>query len=188
MRRLALLGALALVAAACGGGDAPTAVPEPAPAVAGFEFASGAVEEGQSIDPRSTCDGDDVSPALSWTGAPDGTAELALVIEDPNAPSGLFTHWLVYRLSPDVTSLPEGVPGGAALEAPTALRQGENSAGEIGYTGPCPPEGQHRYVFRLLAVDTKLGLPAGADRAAFDEAVTGHTIAEARLTAVYERP
>jgi Raf kinase inhibitor-like YbhB/YbcL family protein len=80
------------------------------------------------------------------------------------------------------------VPDGAELEAPAALRQGENSAGEIGYRGPCPPEGQHHYVFRVLALDTELALPARADRAAFDEAVTGHTIAEARLTAVYERP
>jgi len=187
MRRLALLGALALATAACGGGD-PSAAPEQVPTASGFEFASSAVADGQSFDARYTCDGDDVSPALSWTGVPDEARELALVVDDPDAPSGLFTHWLLYGVSPEVTSLPEGVPDGGELETPTPLRQGENSAGEVGYRGPCPPEGQHHYVFRLLALDAELALEAGADRAAFDEAVAGHAIAEARLTALYERP
>ncbi len=188
MRRLALLGALAVAAAACGGSGDPAAAPETVPTASGFEFASSAVADGQSIDARYTCDGDDVSPALSWTGVPDEAQELALVVDDPDAPSGLFTHWLLYGLSPEVTSLPEGVPDGGELETPAPLRQGENSAGEVGYRGPCPPEGQHHYVFRLLALDAELALEAGADRAAFDEAVAGHAIAEARLTALYERP
>lgn len=185
MRRwLAVLLAIGLLAG-CGSG----ADPGQGPAGEGFGFAAESdVAAGQAVDVRYTCDGADVSPALSWEGAPDGTRELALVLEDPDAPGGTFTHWLVYALAPRVTSVPEDVPDDEQVESPTPLRQGENDFGETGYGGPCPPEGEtHRYVFRLLALDSELGLEGGADRGGFDHAVGGHVLAEARLEATYGR-
>ena len=148
--------------------------------MAGFEFTeASAVAEGTQIDARYTCDGEDASPALAWTGIPDGTKELALVLEDPDAPGRTFTHWLVYGLDSATTEL----PGGA-----TGLAEGTNDFGRAGYGGPCPPRGEeHGYVFRLLALDVPLELEAGADRAAFDDAVAPHVLAEARLTATYAR-
>jgi Raf kinase inhibitor-like YbhB/YbcL family protein len=163
-----------------GGGGSGTSLAE-GPAVEGFAFTTGsAVEEGLAIDARYTCDGENISPELAWRGVPEGTQELALVLEDPDAPGGTFTHWLVYGVDPGSTGLPKGA---------TPARQGENDFGDDAYGGPCPPEGEeHRYVFRLLALHLPLELEPGVDRAAFDEAVAPHVLAEARLTATYARP
>ena len=110
---------------------------------------------------------------------PEGTAELALVVEDPDAPGGTFTHWLAYGIDPRTTSFGTGAM--PALE-------GENGFGDIGYGGPCPPEGEeHHYVFRLLALHAPSELDPGVDRATFDAAVAPLLHAEARLTATYER-
>lgn len=179
---------LALVGlAGCGGGGSGTELTEGPPA-AGFEFAESGITPGQPVDPRYTCDGDDLSPALAWQAAPDGTKELALVLEDPDAPGATFTHWLVYAMPADATELPETVPDDGSVEGPTRLRQGENDFGDIGYGGPCPPGGEtHRYVFRLFALDAELGLEQGADRNTFDDAVEDHVLAEARLEATYGR-
>jgi Raf kinase inhibitor-like YbhB/YbcL family protein len=186
MRREAAALALAIgVLAGCGGGtDLPSG-----PEVAGFGFLGESdVTPGAEIDSRYTCDGNDVSPALSWEGAPAGTRELALVLEDPDAPGGTYTHWLVYALASRVNSVPEDVPADEQVESPTPLRQGENDFGTTGYRGPCPPEGEvHGYVFRLFALDSELGLEGGADRAGFDRAIAGHVLAEARLEATYGR-
>jgi Raf kinase inhibitor-like YbhB/YbcL family protein len=186
VQRLGLLICVLAVLAGCGGGGSGTDLGE-GPSVAGFEFRDeSAVDPGQPIDPAYTCDGNGFSPALSWQGAPDGTRELALVFEDPDAPGATFTHWIVYAMPSGATSIPEAVPGDGAVEGPTPLRQGENDFGEIGYGGPCPPGGEtHRYVLRLLALDAELGLAQGADRATFDAAVEGHILAEARLEATY---
>ena len=176
--------ALALFAACGGGGEKPAGTT--AHGAAGFALQASL--GGETIAARLTCDGDDVSPALTWKGAPDRTKELALVLEDPDAPGGTFTHWLIYGLSPGTTSLPEGLPDQAKLEQPIPLRQGKNDFGEIGYQGPCPPNGQtHRYVFRLLALDRELGLEPTADRGAFESAIEGHVIAEASVASSYGR-
>ncbi|HEY7562918.1 MAG TPA: YbhB/YbcL family Raf kinase inhibitor-like protein [Gaiellaceae bacterium] len=189
MRRLAFATALlaAALVTACGGDDDEPAEPVATGAsVTGFAFTGGGVADGQPIDPRYTCDGDDVSPALAWAGVPAGTAELALVVEDPDAPGGTFTHWLVYGVDPSVTALPEGVPVRADVAGPPALRQGVNDMGAAGYGGPCPPGGEeHRYVFRLLALDEALGLPDGVSRDDVLGALAGRVLAEARLTATY---
>jgi Raf kinase inhibitor-like YbhB/YbcL family protein len=190
MRRLALGVAVAVIglSAACGGDD-DEAAPEPvetAASVPGFVFAASGVADGAPIDPRYTCDGDDVSPALAWEGVPSGAAELALVVDDPDAPGGTFTHWLVYGLDPGVTELPEAVPKDADVAGPPALRQGMNDMETAGYGGPCPPAGEeHRYVFRLLALDEALGLPDAASRDEVLAALEGHVLGEARLTATY---
>ena len=128
---------------------------------------------------RFTCDGDNLSPALAWEGVPEGTAELALVVEDPDAPGGTFTHWIAYGIDPSTTRLATGS---------TPALEGKNEFGEIGYGGPCPPNGQkHHYVFRLLALHAPSELDSGVDRATFDAAVAPLLHAEARLTATYER-
>jgi Raf kinase inhibitor-like YbhB/YbcL family protein len=161
---------------------------ERAPTRAGFELASSDVTEGQSIDPRLTCDGAGASPDLQWKGVPKGTAQLALVLEDPDAPRDTFTHWLVYGIDPTVPGLPGAVPEGWTGYAPLEVREGENDFGNVGYGAPCPPGGEeHRYVFRLLALREPVDLDAGADRAAFEDAVAPQVLAEARLTAPYAR-
>jgi hypothetical protein len=184
-----LVGLTLLALAACGGDGGSGTELEPGPTVARFAFTSGsAVAEGEPVDARYTCDGEDVSPRLEWNGVPDQARELAVVIEDPDAPGATFTHWLVYGIDPVVMELSEGVPGEAMTPGPPILRQGENDFGRMGYGGPCPPGGdKHRYVFRLLALDAPVELEARADRGAFDEAVAPHVLAEARLTATYAR-
>ncbi|MCC6224119.1 MAG: YbhB/YbcL family Raf kinase inhibitor-like protein [Thermoleophilia bacterium] len=176
---LALLATAA--AAACGGeGSAPVT----GPPAEGFELSVEA--GGGTIAARFTCDGEDVSPALSWRGVPGGTRELVIVVEDTDADG--FTHWLVFGLSPAVSSLPESVPDGSKLEVPGPLRQGRNDFDEIGYGGPCPPGGEtHRYRFRLLAIDRELGLEPGSDRDALEHSIAGHVVAEASASASYGR-
>jgi len=178
-----LLVSFALVG--CGSHSPPAG---PASGSRSLAFESGDVTGGQPIDPRFSCDGEGRSPALRWSGVPTSAKSLALLLEDPDAPGGTFTHWIVYRLAPQVTSLAAGVPPNASEWHGSSFRQGVNQLGRNGYSGPCPPRGQtHRYVFRLLALDTTPSLPAGASRAELDRAVEGHTIAEARMTATYSR-
>jgi Raf kinase inhibitor-like YbhB/YbcL family protein len=184
---VALVGALVL--AGCGGGEeegASTAAPL---SVEGFEFTGGDITSGKPIPARYTCDGDNVSPAFTWTRAPEGTTELALVVDDPDAPDGTFTHWLAFGIPAASVAVPQRVPPlERQVPGPTPMTQGRNDFGELGYGGPCPPEGEtHTYVFRLLALDTDLDLPPDADRAAFDAASNGHVIAEARVEAPYTR-
>jgi len=176
--RPAALLTLLLVLAACGGGGGSGTNLGRGPTAAGFEFTDASeVAEGKPIDARFTCDGEDVAPELTWTGVPDGTKQLAFALEDPDAPGGTFTHWLVYRLDASTTGLR---PGG--------LHEGENDFDTTGYRGPCPPQGkEHRYVFRLFALHVAVELEDGAGRDAFDDAVAPHVLAEARLTAPYRR-
>lgn len=189
MARFVLLTALliALLLAGCGGGGDEEASADEPLTVNGFGFTGGDITEGSPIDARYTCDGDDVSPALTWSRAPEDTTELALIIEDPDAHGGTFTHWLAFGLPPASVAVPQRVPPlGRQVPGPTPLTQGENDFGAIGYGGPCPPEGEtHTYAFRLLALDADVDLPPDADRAAFDAASNGHVIAEARLEAPY---
>ena len=175
---------LALVG--CGGGGGSGTELARGPVVPGFELIDeSAVADGQAIDPRFTCNGQGLRPGLAWQGVPEGAQELALALEDPDAPGGTFTHWLVYGIDPAVTELAGGAWTGYGPAAPL---EGENDFGDRGYGGPCPPRGEeHDYVFRLLALHAPSGLAAGADRAAFDDAVTPKVLAEARLTATYAR-
>jgi Raf kinase inhibitor-like YbhB/YbcL family protein len=139
---------------------------------------SAAFANGGTIPDPYTCKGANVNPGLHFRGVPPEAQVLALVVEDPDAPSGLFTHWLVWNIAPTATAIGEkSVPSGAA--------QGSNDFGRIGYGGPCPPSGTHRYVFRLLALDGPLELKNGARRAEFEKAITGHVLGRAELMGRY---
>lgn len=145
-----------------------------------FGLTSRAFEHGQRIPRMHTCEGEDVSPPLAWSGAPEGTASLALVVDDPDAPGATFTHWLAWGVDPAAAGLDEG-------EAPPF--QGRNDFGSVGWGGPCPPpgDGPHRYFFRLHALDGPLELPAGAAKADFERAIAGRALAVAELVGTYER-
>jgi Raf kinase inhibitor-like YbhB/YbcL family protein len=147
----------------------------------GFNLSSTAFSDGGAIPGRFTCDGEDVSPDLTWAGAPEGTQALALVVTDPDARD--FVHWLVY----DVDGSPSGgLPLGVS-SSPDAPAQGTNSFGKLGYGGPCPPSGTHRYRFTLYALDQALEL-TGAPRIDDLRAVMhGHVIGETTLTGSYHR-
>jgi Raf kinase inhibitor-like YbhB/YbcL family protein len=146
--------------------------------MAGLEIRSDAFDEGGAIPRRYTCDAENVSPPLSFSAAPEGTLSLALIVDDPDAPVGTFTHWLAWGIAPDAAGLGEGQP---------APREGTNGFGTAGYAGPCPPRGRHRYFFRLNALDAELDLEPGADRDALEGALDGHVLETAELMGTYER-
>jgi Raf kinase inhibitor-like YbhB/YbcL family protein len=125
-----------------------------------------------------------ISPALAWSGVPKDTVSLALIMDDPDAPSGLFTHWIVYRIDPRTTELAENQP--AFGELSNGARQGVNGFGETGYGGPQPPSGTHRYIFHLYALDTDTDIPAGLSRQEIDGVIEGHVIEEATLMGRYQ--
>ena len=141
---------------------------------------------GGDIPSRFTCDGENLSPALSWSAPPAGTQSLALIADDPDAPVGTFVHWVIYDLPTNAQELPEGVPGSADL--PSGARQGTNDFRRLGYGGPCPPAGKpHRYFFRLFALDRKLDLRSGASRSELDRAMKGHILAQGEMMGRYRR-
>ncbi len=127
--------------------------------------------------------GGNISPDLAWTGVPNDTRSLVLIMDDPDAPSGLFTHWMVYGLDPKIDGLHQHV--GQAGELPNGARQGLNGFGTVGYGGPQPPSGVHRYVFHLYALDTDSDLPAGLTRQELEGAIEGHVIEEATMMGRY---
>ncbi len=139
--------------------------------------------------PRAhTCDGADLSPPMAWHGVPEETRELALIVDDPDAPRGTWVHWVLYGIPPTVGSLPAGVPTSPELAAPPGARQGVNDFGRTGWGGPCPPKGPaHRYVFTLYALDRAAGLPPGATKPVLLAAIAGHVLAETSLIGRYAR-
>ena len=146
-----------------------------------FSLASTAFSDGGGIPTRFTCDGEDASPDLTWSGAPEEAQSLALIMTDPDARG--FVHWLVYGIA----GTPSGGLPAAVSSSPDAPPQGTNDFGRRGYGGPCPPSGRHRYVFRLYALDEALDL-AGAPRIReVESAMDGHVLAETSLTGTYQR-
>jgi Raf kinase inhibitor-like YbhB/YbcL family protein len=145
-----------------------------------FALTSPAFAHGQPIPARHTCEGANVSPPLSWTVPPDGARSLALVVDDPDAPAGTWTHWLAWGIEPAVGALGEG-------ERPRS--EGLNDFRKVGYGGPGPPRGHgpHRYSFRLHALNGKLELPRGAKKWEVEQALAGHVLAVAELVGTYER-
>ena len=154
-----------------------------------LELTSSSFAPDGSIPPRFTCEGDDVSPALAWRGAPEGTRSFALVVDDPDAPDPaaprrVWVHWVLYDLPASTASLPEGA-GGRNL--PPGTREGFNDWNRTGYGGPCPPIGRHRYFHKLYALDTVLGDLGRATKAGLEKAMKGHVLAQAELVGTYEK-
>ena len=147
-----------------------------------MRLTSAAFPEGGAIPRTHACDGKNLSPPLAWTGAPARTRSFAVVCDDPDASN--FTHWVLYDVPGDAASLAEGVGPG---HMPAGAAEGGNDFGGIGYGGPCPPAGEHRYVFRLYALDVpKVGL-SSPTKQQLERAIEGHVLAEARLTGRYAR-
>jgi Raf kinase inhibitor-like YbhB/YbcL family protein len=145
-----------------------------------LELTSPAFDDGEPIPVKHTADGDGSSPPLAWNYVPEGTRTLALIVHDPDAPSGDFVHWLAWNVDPDAGGLEEDTP---------APGQGTHGFGRPGWAGPSPPQGHgpHRYFFELYALDTDLDLEYGAAREQLEEAIDGHVLAKAQLMGTYER-
>ena len=150
-----------------------------------LEIKSSVFETGGMISKKYTCDGEDVSPPLSWDGIPEGTKSLALISDDPDAPMGTWVHWVMYNIPPSVKELKEGFPTDKKLHDGTL--QGITDFKKIGYGGPCPPSGIHRYYFKLYALDTKLNLEPGATKKQLLSAMEGHLLAQAEVMGKYKR-
>lgn len=158
-----------------------------------IQLTSTAVTEGKPIPRKHTGEGVDVSPALAWSGVPEGTKELALICDDPDAPRPEpWVHWVIYKIPPTTKGLPEGVARDERLKEPAGALQGENSwpKGEnLGYLGPMPPPGHgvHRYFFKLYALDATLDVKPGLDKDGLLRAMKGHILAEGQLMGTYRR-
>ncbi len=152
-----------------------------------MKLSTDAIDDAGFFDPRYTCDVDNSSPELRWSDPPVGTAGFALICEDPDARSGTFSHWVVYHVPPAIHHLPAGIPPQDSL--PNGIRQGVNSAGKLGYMGPCPPRGDsaHRYVFRLFALSAMPTLEPRATREQLLAAMQGSTLAVAEIQGRYQR-
>jgi len=144
-----------------------------------MKITSSAFQEGGNIPSKFTCDGGDSSPPLQIAEIPSGAKSLALVVDDPDAPSGLFTHWIVWNISPQTNAIAEG----SALKGV----QGTNDFGKSDYGGPCPPSGTHRYYFKIFALDRELDLPTGTKRSQLDAAIKGHVVAQGELMGRYSK-
>lgn len=150
-----------------------------------MELKSTAFVHGGKIPGRYTCDGQNISPPLEWRNTPTGTESLAIICDDPDAPGGTWVHWVYYDIPAGETQLPEQV---CAEERPaTGGCQGINDFRQVGYGGPCPPGGVHRYYFKIFALDAKLNLPAGTTKPQLLKAMNGHILNRAELIAVYSR-
>ena len=157
---------------ACSSGDSGPLAQQEVAALT-IQVSSSAFTEGAPIRARYTCDGDNVSPPLKWTGVPEGARSLALIADDPDAPGGTWVHWVLYGLPPDASELPEDVSKTAGL--PSGARQGVSDFGRTGYGGPCPPRGgPHRYYFKLYALDAEVQVGAGATKSGLLDAMEGH--------------
>lgn len=141
--------------------------------------------DGESIPDRYTCDGDDLSPPLEWSGVPEDCRSLALIVHDPDAPRGDWVHWVLYDIRPGIASLPEGRAG--ASPRPEGSVEGPTDNRKPGWGGPCPPSGTHRYVFSLYALDTVLGAGPALARGELLDAMEGHVLAQADLMGTYRR-
>lgn len=150
---------------------------------------SHAFEEGHAIPAQYTCEGEDISPPLTWAGIPNGTRSLALIIDDPDAPDPkapkmTWVHWVLYNIPPDVSGLAERI---ASAQLPSGTREGVNDWRRTGYGGPCPPMGRHRYFHKLYALDTKLEGLSKPTKAQLEAAMQGHVIAQAVLIGTYQK-
>jgi len=150
-----------------------------------MRIASAAFEDDGTIPSKYTCDGDDVSPPIEWSDVPADAKTVALICDDPDAPKKDFTHWVLFNVPPKAGALREHVA--AKRELPDGSRQGTNDFGKIGYGGPCPPSGTHRYRFTLYALDTQLSVPSSSTKKDVETAMKGHVLETAELVGAYVR-
>jgi len=145
-----------------------------------LELSSNAFSGGKGIPSKYTCDGNNISPPLSWSGAPSGTKSFALIADDPDAPAGTWVHWVAWDIPATAMSFPEGGVAPKTVQGMTSFRK-------TGYGGPCPPSGTHRYFFKLYALDTDLELSPSTDKGGLEKAMKGHILAQAELMGTYAR-
>ena len=151
-----------------------------------LSITSTAFKDGKRIPKKYTCESDDISPALAWSDVPSAAKSLALIMDDPDAPMGVFTHWVLFNLPSDLSALGEGQPTSERLG--NDAKHGINDFGRVGYGGPCPPPGApHRYFFAIYALDTSLKLKPRSTKQQVLAAIKGHVLAEARLVGTYSR-
>ena len=150
-----------------------------------IEVTSSAFVDDGMIPSKYTSDGADVSPPLAWDAVPTGAKTIALICDDPDAPAKVWVHWVLFNLPASIKELPEDIRAEQTLDS--GARQGTNDSGRIGYSGPCPPSGVHRYCFKLYSLDAELGLHPGAKKPQLLEAMKGHVLAEGQLTGKYSR-
>lgn len=150
-----------------------------------IKIESSAFKEGGIIPSKYTCDGSNVSLPLKWSDPPEGTKSIVLISDDPDAPVGTWVHWVVYNIPPAVKEFPENVPPSQTLE--NGAIQGMTDFGRIGYGGPCPPSGTHRYYFKLYALDTMLDIGPGATKKQVVDTMKGHVLAEGQLMGKYKK-
>jgi len=184
---LACLSAAALLAVinACSKSGRPPS-PDNRSTAMTIKITSPSFAEGQSIPSKYTCDGENISPPLSWDQAPESTKSVTLICDDPDAPAGTWVHWVLYDLPAVTKGLPEAVE--PKPELANGARQGQNDFKQIGYGGPCPPKGgPHRYYFRLYALDGTLGLKPGATRSEVEGAMKGHILGQGQVMGTYKR-
>ncbi len=150
-----------------------------------LQVESPAFKDQGKIPPKYTCDGEQLSPPIRWNRPPEGTKSFALIVDDPDTPSGTWVHWVVYDLPADVLQLSEGMPKGDLLNGG---KQGNNDSREAGYAGPCPPDPKpHRYFFKVYALNDLLSLPPKASKTDLLVAMNGHVLAEADIVGIYQR-
>jgi len=150
-----------------------------------IKITSSAFEDGGLIPAKYTCDGADVSPPLQWDAVPEGTKSIALICDDPDAPMGTWVHWVLFNLPAETNELAENIPADKIL--PDGARQGVSDFGRIGYGGPCPPGGTHRYFFKIYALDAEIGLEADANKRQLLKAMEGHILEQGQLVGKYKR-
>ena len=152
-------------------------------ATRGIKLVSRAFTEGQTIPRQYTCNGINISPPLEWTGLPKSAKTIAIIADDPDAPAGTWVHWVIFNLPADTLGMVENVP--ATEDVAGGGLQGKNDFQKIGYGGPCPPSGTHRYFFKIYAVDGELPLKAGATKSEVEKASEGHIVGQAQLMGTY---
>ena len=150
-----------------------------------IRITSPAFEDGEAIPKKYTCDDLDISPPLEWTDVPEGTKTIVIVCDDPDAPMKTWVHWVIFNIPGDVVRLLENVP--PEKELANGARQGMNDFHKVGYGGPCPPSGTHRYFFKIYALDSTLDLPAGISKSHLMIAIEGHVLSESHLMGTYTR-
>jgi Raf kinase inhibitor-like YbhB/YbcL family protein len=161
----------------------PTGIPEPNQSQKEFILTSEVFLEGEPIPSTYACNGEDLSLPLAWSGAPNDTNSFVLIMDDPDAPAGTWVHWVLFNIPGDATTMNAGLPAEAGL--PDGSQQGTNSWGRLGYGGPCPPSGVHRYFFKLYALDTSLRLDESATKEDVLAAMEGHILMETELMGTY---